>query len=656
MQNSEQIRKKKSKLLSINQLEKRLKNKLTTKYKLKFQFYLIKEIDKITEGDICKQEIRYKDNLIYINQEESLNRYYIIGESIIRLKNYIEFYMKLKDYLQINYEILDQKKIMFKNNKRKFKLDKRLIKDIKNKKRRGLVMKNKLLKESTIYLEKVYSNNSIKYINSFRNSENIEKFECLLREHQIDESVHDIYDPHFSSDESFFCDKLGFKNKVILDFNPYNELDDEEFSIDSIITDSSLEKIDESCIEKKINDISSLNIYDVPIINDIKVDFKTNSFLPQNISMKKKKKNNLSVKNDEQETQIKKKKNTFNKKDLIEKGKKLNYSYKKNKKEAKGVKKENINDEIKKFFEKLQKLKNKDNKEKETKKLKLKDKIKTEKKNKQRKSLKNENKKSYKEKKRKLNKMIKSITDHDIKKTKNYNYSDQKLKEKNETTLNNKKETETEKEKEPLLKTKRKKKKKIKLKKQKKQIYYNINNKFQKQKMYSLKGSFKEVHSLKNDFKRSMRKKIGSFSSKKSLSKTRIIFKTSKKSQKNPNKKLNTKRISFSDVSRNLSVKKKFSEDMKFSQSPLKRNKKKKNKKIKSKKKIKNQSKKNISLSPGDKRGINESFENDYNNDYDYYLSFMPDDIKKETKNRLVKLEKKKNLKISLKNKNQNVI
>ena len=368
-------KKKKTKKITINKIRSRCANILKDKYRLKCQFYLIKEIDKITEGDICKEEIRYKDNLIYQNQNESLNRYYKIGESIIRLKNYIDFYIKLKDYLQINYEILDQRKLMFKNHKRKYKLDKRLLKDKKHiKKKKRLDIQHRLLKESTIYLERVNSNNSIRYKNSICEEGEGEdnKFECFFRKHELDESIHDIYNPHFSSDESFFCG-VDFCNKdnFIFDFKAIDVLVDEEFSIDSIITDSSLEKIDESYIEKKVVDISALNINDLPEIIDLKIKKPKEIFLPNNFCMKKKKNNPLYIELNSDDI---KRKNTYNKNDKIQKIPKLNQSYKKKRVNKISVKKGAVKGEIKEFFERLEKLKNMSDNEKATdiKKLKIK--------------------------------------------------------------------------------------------------------------------------------------------------------------------------------------------------------------------------------------------------------------------------------------------
>ncbi len=195
-----------------------------------------------------------------------MRRYYTNDESKVRLTNYTSYYAELEDYLNTNFEKFEQRKIMFKWRKRKFKLRRRLSKDRnlpetfksrkRNKKTKNLLKK---LQDSTVYLDQIQISNSLFNDPLKPWEQNHENFNLNLMDHEIFESVHDIYDPSFSSeDELTLKTSKRIDQKVNSLEGDYFEDKIKDYTNNSIITRiTDFERMDESKISMQKNSFFS---------------------------------------------------------------------------------------------------------------------------------------------------------------------------------------------------------------------------------------------------------------------------------------------------------------------------------------------------------------------------------------------------------------
>ena len=256
---------------SFSILKTLISSKIYSKNKKKFQWEQKKKINRIINNVLSKEEINFKDKNLLITNEEFMNRYYKKKESNIRLRNYIEFYEKLENYYQFNYEIYNQRKIMYKNQKRKYKLENRKIdkKAKKKNKRKNLLGK---LKDSTIYLDEVKSIGSCCQKKKIWENAS-ENFELNLVEYSKNGNIHDIYNPDFSSSQSFLSRNVIKKRKSCSDFF-IGSLKNDNSSIDSFIAEiSKLDGIEESQIRKKSIEPSQLDIGVFKLFPDLENNF-----------------------------------------------------------------------------------------------------------------------------------------------------------------------------------------------------------------------------------------------------------------------------------------------------------------------------------------------------------------------------------------------
>jgi hypothetical protein len=265
------MKEKKSNTENLKRLIERMKEATFKKNKIDFEIHLKKNIDKILNGGLSSEDINYKDKLLYITNNEYMNRFYNNSECKIRLKNYIDFYLKLNSYYQINYEIYSQRRIMYKNLKRKFKLTHRKSEQKKDnsKKTKRKNMLKKLI-DSSIYLDQVKSFGSInENQNQIHNSEN---FDFNFPRYNKSGDFHDIYNPSFSSQNSFLSqNQQEIKNAEDCDFFFFNEQENSESSIESIITKmSKLDNIEESRINRNSFERSKIDLGDIfPELNEV---------------------------------------------------------------------------------------------------------------------------------------------------------------------------------------------------------------------------------------------------------------------------------------------------------------------------------------------------------------------------------------------------
>lgn len=262
---------------SLSSLINLIKTRTYNKNKKPFNYYNKIKLNKIINNILSPEEISYKDQNIFITDEQFMNRYYTYNESEIRLTNYIEFYQNLENYYQFNYEIYNQRRIMYKNQKRKYKLENRKVekkKKTKKNKRKNMLGK---LKNSTVYLDEVKSVNSGHFeFNKWEN--NSENFELNLPGYNHSGSLHDIFEPVFSSTHSFLSENEIEKKKSVSDFC-LGSMNEDNSSIDSIIAEiSKLDNIEESQIRKNSVEASQMDMGVFNLFPDLNREYEKNNF------------------------------------------------------------------------------------------------------------------------------------------------------------------------------------------------------------------------------------------------------------------------------------------------------------------------------------------------------------------------------------------
>ena len=146
--------------LSRIKVEERVKKRLITKYDHPISYYHIKLIDDILYNEQTRFVGKFKETLIYDDQNEFLTSLYNKVEIIYKLPKILTFYDKYSK-IYANYTAIPEKKYMYKNIKRKQKL----IEQVQN-------IQNKFYyddenKKNEILTSKVFTSNVMDSINSF---------------------------------------------------------------------------------------------------------------------------------------------------------------------------------------------------------------------------------------------------------------------------------------------------------------------------------------------------------------------------------------------------------------------------------------------------------------------------------------------------------
>ena len=141
-------------------VEERVKKRLITKYDHPISYYHIKLIDDILYNEQTRFVGKFKETLIYDDQNEFLTSLYNKVEIIYKLPKILTFYDKYSK-IYANYTAIPEKKYMYKNIKRKQKL----IEQVQN-------IQNKFYyddenKKNEILTSKVFTSNVMDSINSF---------------------------------------------------------------------------------------------------------------------------------------------------------------------------------------------------------------------------------------------------------------------------------------------------------------------------------------------------------------------------------------------------------------------------------------------------------------------------------------------------------
>ncbi len=135
---------------------------LLKKYRDRFSFFESKTIKIILEETPNKICIDYKEMLI-MNSTNMLKRFYKTKEIDVRITNYSKYYAEVIDYNNPTMIVHSQRKIMFKNKRRKYKSWKRMKGGRKNKD----LARNKIgcfldrLYKKTFYLKKIKLSGSL---------------------------------------------------------------------------------------------------------------------------------------------------------------------------------------------------------------------------------------------------------------------------------------------------------------------------------------------------------------------------------------------------------------------------------------------------------------------------------------------------------------
>lgn len=248
-------------------LQHRVKASLNAKYCDDFNFYLAKIVNEIINESKSPEEILFRDFLIYDIREEIMRRYYKTEESWVRLGNYTAYYAEHDESPLPLYEIFNQRKILFKMQKRKYKLKNRFLKDSKGGKfsRRERLSKPllKKLHNPTVYLEDVNVSSSVlPEKEQSRGDLEINYRIDYLNMIEFDE-VHDIYNPQYSSEEENKNDDL---NSSLFIMNESEIKPDFRLNRDdSILTRiTNFEKMNESNIKE--NERQSVNETEMQVL------------------------------------------------------------------------------------------------------------------------------------------------------------------------------------------------------------------------------------------------------------------------------------------------------------------------------------------------------------------------------------------------------
>ena len=179
---------------------------LSQKYQLQFFFYLAKPVNEIANHIRSPTTIAFHQERNMCNVYEQMRRYYNSEESEVRLRNYTAYYSELRDYLKPSFPHHNgQSSIMLKRKRRIYKLDKRQknteeVED-ENAEQNKSVLKR--LHRKTLYLEEIEMEHSeAPIITGFeQNDDDFKRVDLRDNKHFQNAEVHDIYDPHFSSED-----------------------------------------------------------------------------------------------------------------------------------------------------------------------------------------------------------------------------------------------------------------------------------------------------------------------------------------------------------------------------------------------------------------------------------------------------------------------
>ena len=256
------------KMTKRHPLQHKIKALINAKYSDDFNFYLAKIVNEIINEVKSPEEIFFRDFLIYDAREEIMRRYYTAEESRVRLGNYTAYYAEHDPSPLPFYEIFDQRKILFKMQKRKYKLKNRFLKESKGgkfAKREGLVKPLlKKLHNPTVYLEDINVSSSVLP----ESEQSKPELEINYRVDYLNmiefKEIHDIYNPQFSSEEEYRDERLNEslfitnESEIKPDFRVNRD--------DSILTRiTNFERINESNIGG--NAIESMNVTEKQLVN-----------------------------------------------------------------------------------------------------------------------------------------------------------------------------------------------------------------------------------------------------------------------------------------------------------------------------------------------------------------------------------------------------
>ncbi len=142
-------------------VEERVKKRLITKYDHPISYYHIKLIDDILYNEQTRFVGKFKETLIYDDQNEFLTSLYNKVEIIYKLPKILTFYDKYSK-IYANYTAIPEKKYMYKNIKRKQKL----IEQVQNINKNNFYYEDEN-KENEILTSKVFTSNVMDSLNSF---------------------------------------------------------------------------------------------------------------------------------------------------------------------------------------------------------------------------------------------------------------------------------------------------------------------------------------------------------------------------------------------------------------------------------------------------------------------------------------------------------
>jgi len=194
-------------------------------YANSFYFYFVKPINSIVAGDPSPQSILYKDYLYWDQNQEIMRRYYTIPETEVRLRNYIASYQEIYDRYPPNLCVIKPFKILVKRTKRFLNQIRREQEEqqAKKSKRRG-AMDNMLpvLMRPPIYLSSKDFSTSFDQENNTKVQQASHESEGLLDKISFNTTVHDIYNPEYSSIQSL-SDALKQTSAKIMETAEYED-------------------------------------------------------------------------------------------------------------------------------------------------------------------------------------------------------------------------------------------------------------------------------------------------------------------------------------------------------------------------------------------------------------------------------------------------
>lgn len=106
---------------SFDHLEKAARDMLVRLYNDNFKFHFTKPVNQILRNEPSHATSVFHDVRLLLDPKKELRRYYTLEESLVRLKNYIEYYGRSYESPRPHLPRLTQKHILFKNKKRKAK-------------------------------------------------------------------------------------------------------------------------------------------------------------------------------------------------------------------------------------------------------------------------------------------------------------------------------------------------------------------------------------------------------------------------------------------------------------------------------------------------------------------------------------------------------